>query len=102
MAALLLTCDLVNPYHERKDLKKKKKRRKIGDYIHKKKKKKSEVGARDKQGEKADQPRGTQARPLREKRENKIVQFGGTGERKGNINTERVSLSHSAVSSVPK
>lgn len=46
MAALPLTCDLVNPYHERKDKEKKKKKRNIKrDYG------KEKWSNRDRQGE---------------------------------------------------
>lgn len=67
--------------------KKKKKRKKKGGY----KKEVEEQG----RGEAKKQNRtcGTQARPEREKRENKIVQFGGTGERKSNIHAGRLSRS---------
>lgn len=85
LAALLLTCDLVNPYHERKDQKKKK-----NEGIMRKRSGGTGTRAR-KQGE--EQPPNT-ARARRERgEENKIVQFGVTGESRSNNNTGNLSLS---------
>lgn len=86
LAALLLTCDLVNPYHERKDQKKKKRKKRIGGIMRKRS---GGTGGRSRRT--APQHRSNKTGMRGE--ENKIVQFGVTGESSGNNNTGNLSLS---------
>lgn len=89
LAALLLTCDLVNPYHERKGWKKKKERE------HKKGLWEIEVEGRDKEGagREAEQPHATQAIREGEERKIKLFNLVVLGESKCNNNTGNLSLS---------
>lgn len=69
-----MTCDLVNPYHERKEQKKKKKRNKKKKGLRERVvEEQGEAGS----GKKQNNPHAAQAKWRGE--ENKIVQFGGTG-----------------------
>lgn len=79
LAALLLTCDLVNPYHERKDQKK-----------HKKGLREREV---EEQGEAEKPPHATQAKREREERKIKLFNLGVLGKSKSNNNRGNLSVS---------
>lgn len=85
MAALPLTCDLVNPYHERKEQKEKKKRSIKRDYVREVEEQ-SQAGS----GEKQSNPHATQ-----EKERRKITVFSSVvlRERKSNNNTGSLLLS---------
>lgn len=80
MAALLLTCDLVNPYHERKDKEEEKKEKKG-------------IMRKRSRGTGTSSPQRHSGKKGKKAEEKKIVQFSGTGESKDNNNTGNLSLS---------
>lgn len=89
LASLLLTCDLVNPYHERKEqLEKKEKKHKKGLW-EREAKEQGQAGS----GEKQNNPHGTQAKREREERKIKLFNLVVLGESKSNNNTGNLSLS---------
>ena len=69
-----MTCDLVNPYHEREDQKRKEKKHKKGLW-EREVEEQGEAGSGDKQNN----PHAAQAKREREDRKIKWFNYGGTG-----------------------